>query len=68
MGKKLNTSSQKTSYFWMKPGFYDRLNRTHACSQLGTRVTKLKLFYRATKVTAIGEISINKVLALMTIN
>jgi hypothetical protein len=52
----------------MKPGFYARLNRTHACSQLGTRVTKLKLFYRAAKVTAISEISINKVLALMTMN
>jgi putative transposase len=52
----------------MKPGFYARLNRTHACSQLGTRVTKIKLFYRAAKVTAIGEISINKVLALITMN
>jgi len=52
----------------MKPGFYDRWNRTHACSQLGTRVTQIKLFYRAAKVTAIGEISINKVLALMIVN
>ncbi|MEG4590181.1 transposase [Microcoleus sp. MOSTC5] len=52
----------------MKPGLYARLNRTHARSQLETRVTELKPFYRAAKVTAIGAISINKVLALMTMN
>jgi len=52
----------------MKPGFYARLNRTHARSPLGTRVTELKPFYRAAKVTAIGAVSINKVLALMTMN
>jgi putative transposase len=33
-----------------------------------TRVTELKPFYRGAKVTAIGAISINKVLALMTMN
>lgn len=44
------------------------LTRTHARSDPGTRVTELKPFYRAAKVTAIGAISINKVLALMTMN
>lgn len=42
--------------------------RTHARSQPGTRVCSLKPFYRSAKVTAIGAISINKVLALMTMN
>ncbi|HBE33155.1 MAG TPA: hypothetical protein DD990_18035 [Cyanobacteria bacterium UBA11368] len=44
------------------------LARTHARSQSGRRVTSIKPFYRAAKVTAIGAISINKVLALMTMN
>jgi transposase len=52
----------------MKPGLYARLTRIHARSQPGTRVTELKPFYRGAKVTAIGAISINKVLALMTMN
>lgn len=42
--------------------------RTHARSQTGTRVCSLKPFYPSAKVTAIGAISINKVLALMTMN
>ncbi|WP_172192530.1 transposase [Microcoleus asticus] len=42
--------------------------RTHARSQPGTRVCSLKPFYCSAKVTAIGAISINKVLALMTMN
>lgn len=42
--------------------------RTHARSQPGTRVYELKPFYRGEKVTAIGAISLNKVLALMTMN
>jgi putative transposase len=52
----------------MKLGFYARLARTHARSQPGTRVSFLKPFYRAEKITAIGAISINKVLAVMTMN
>jgi putative transposase len=44
------------------------LNRTHARSQVGTRVRELKPFYRAAKITVIGAISMNKVLALMTMN
>jgi putative transposase len=52
----------------MKPGLYARLTRTHARSQPGTRVTELKPFYRGAKVTGIGAISMNQVLAVMTIN
>ena len=44
------------------------LTRIHARSQPGRRVTELKPFYRGAKVTAIGAISMNKVLALMTMN
>ena len=44
------------------------LARTHARSQPGTKATELKPFYRSAKVTAIGAVSINKVLALMTMN
>jgi transposase len=44
------------------------LARTHARSQRGTRVYDLKPFYRGSKVTAIGAISIKKVVALMTMD
>ena len=44
------------------------LARTHARSQPGTKVTEIKPFYRSAKITAIGAVSINKVLALMTMN
>ena len=52
----------------MKQGFYARLARTHARSQPGTRVCSLKPFNRGAKVTALGAISINKLLAVMTMN
>ena len=44
------------------------LARTHARSQQGTRAYSLAPFYRGAKVTAIGAISINKVVALMTMD
>jgi transposase len=44
------------------------LARTHARSEQGTRAYDLKPFYRGAKVTAIGAISINKVVALMTMD
>jgi len=44
------------------------LARTHARSKKGTRVYDLKPFYRGAKVTAIGAISIKKILALMTMD
>ena len=44
------------------------LSRTHARSQQGTRAYALAPFYRGAKVTVIGAISINKVVALMTMD
>jgi transposase len=44
------------------------LARTHARSQQGTRAYALTPFYRGAKVTVIGAISINKVVALMTMD
>ena len=44
------------------------LTRAHSRSPSGTRVTETKPFYRGAKVTAIGAISMNKVLAVMTMN
>ncbi|MBD0304186.1 MAG: transposase, partial [Tolypothrix sp. T3-bin4] len=55
--------------FLDEPGILLGLARTHARSQPGTKVTELKPFYRsAKKVSAFGAVSINKVLALMTMN
>jgi hypothetical protein len=52
----------------MKWGFY-LLTRNYARSPHGTRVSDLKPFYLGAKITAIGAISIKKVLALiMTMN
>ncbi|WP_341528462.1 IS630 family transposase [Nostoc sp. UHCC 0302] len=44
------------------------LTRTHARSQRGTRAYSTNPFYRGSKVTIIGAISIKEVVALMTIN
>ena len=44
------------------------LARTHARSQQGTRAYAFTPFYRGTKVTAIGAISIDKIVALMTMD
>ena len=44
------------------------LARTHARSQKGMRAYALAPFYRGAKVTAIGAISIKKVVALMTMD
>ncbi len=44
------------------------LARTHARSQRGTRAYDLKPFYRGEKVTAIGAISLKRVVALMTMD
>ncbi len=52
----------------MKRRLYARLNRTHARSQRGTRIRDLKPFYCGAKVTAIGAISMDKVVALMTVD
>jgi transposase len=44
------------------------LTRTHGRSPQGDRVYDLKPFYRGAKVTVIGAISLNRVLAVMTLN
>lgn len=44
------------------------LTRTHARSLLGTRVYDFKPFYRGAKITVIGAISCQQVLAIMTLN
>ncbi|MEJ6482452.1 hypothetical protein N0Y54_14155 [Nostoc punctiforme UO1] len=44
--------------------FASCLMRTHARSQMGTRAYSLNPFYRGSKVTVIGAISIKKVVAL----
>lgn len=44
------------------------LTRTHARSPQGTRAYSFNPFYRGSKVTVIGAISITKVVALMTMN
>ena len=49
-------------------GIILRLTRTHSRSPPGTRVADIKSFYRGAKVTAIGAISMNKLLAVMTMN
>jgi transposase len=54
--------------FLDKTGVLLGLARTHARSQQGTRAYALTPFYRGAKVTVIGAISINKVVALMTMD
>ena len=44
------------------------LTRNYARSPQGTRVSDLNPFNRGAKITAMGAISIKKVLALMTMN
>jgi hypothetical protein len=44
------------------------LTRTHARSEMGTRAYSFNPFYRGSKVTVIGAISIKKVVALMTMD
>ena len=44
------------------------LTRTHARSQKGTRAYAIKPFYRGKKITVIGAISFQRVVALMTID
>src|SRR4028119_2120554 len=52
----------------MKRGLCTRLARTHARSQVGTRVGGIKPYYRGHKVTVIGAVSLKKVLAVMTMD
>ena len=44
------------------------LTLTHALSYYGSKVYDFKPFYRGSKVTVIGAISLKKVLAVMTLD
>jgi len=48
-------------------GFY-LLTRNYARSPHGTRLCDIKPFYRGAKITAIGAITIKKMVVLMTMN
>jgi len=49
-------------------GVLQGLTRTHARSEVGSRVYDFKPYYRGAKVSVVGAISLNKVLAVMTLN
>ena len=66
--EKIKDIEPKNLVFLDETGIILGLSRTHARSQRGTRVYQKKAFYRGAKVTAMGAISMNKVLALMTMN
>jgi putative transposase len=68
IGKKLGISRPKTSVFLDETARILGLARSHARSLLGIRVGGIKPFYRGAFVTAIGAISLKKVLAVMTMN
>ncbi|MEG4422380.1 transposase [Microcoleus sp. LAD1_D5] len=52
----------------MRLEYYACLTRTHARGQRGTRAYAVKPFYRGKKITVIGAISFQRVVALMTID
>ena len=54
--------------FLDETGIFLSLTRTPSRSAYGTRAAEIKPFYRGAKVTAIGAISMNRVLAVMTMN
>ena len=66
--EKIKHIAPESLVFLDETGILLGLARTYARSEPGAKVIEFKPFYRAAKVTAIGAISINKVLALMTIN
>ena len=60
--EKIKHIEPKNLVFLDETGILLGLSRTYARSQYGTRVYQKKAFYRGAKVTAIGAISMNKVL------
>ena len=66
--EKIRDIEPENLVFLDETGIILGASRTHARSPSGTRAYELKPFYRGEKVTAIGAISLNKVLALMTMN
>ena len=66
--EKVKNIAPENLVFLDEMGVLLGLTRNYARSPHGTRVSDLKPFYWGAKITAIGAISIKKVLALMTIN
>jgi transposase len=66
--EKVKDIESKNLVFIDETGILLGLTRTHARSEQGTRAYDLKPFYRGAKVTAIGAISIERVVALMTMD
>ena len=64
--EKMKNIEAQNLVFLDETGIMLGLTRTHARSQIGTRVGGIKPFYRGAKVTAISAISLKKVLAVMT--
>ena len=64
--EKVKHIDPKNLVFLDETGVLLGLTRTHARSQRGTRAYAVKPFYRGKKVTVIGAISLNRVVALMT--
>jgi hypothetical protein len=66
--EKMKNIEAENLVFLDETGIILGLARTHAHSQIGTRVGGIKPFYRGAKVTVIGAISLKKVLAVMTMD
>ena len=66
--EKVKHIDPKNLVFLDETGVLLGLTRTHARSQRGTRAYAVKPFYRGKKVTVIGAISFQRVVALMTID
>ena len=66
--QKVQRIDPKNLVFIDEMGVLLGLTRTHARSPYGSRVYDFKPFYRGSKVTVIGAISLEKVLAVMTLN
>ena len=66
--EKVKHIDPKNLVFLDETGVLLGLTRTHARSQLGTRAYAVKPFYRGKKITVIGAISFQRIVALMTID
>jgi hypothetical protein len=66
--EKMKNIETENLVFLDETGIILGLARTHARSQIGTRVGGIKPFYLGAKVTVIGAISLKKVLAVMTMD
>ena len=66
--EKVKHIDPKNLVFLDETGVLLGLSRSHARSQLGTRAYAVKPFYRGQKITVIGAITFQRVVALMTID